>query len=66
MACIQGWQVSANISLNHGLNQFKLVCQKQVSVISANVMFLHHRVYWQNWSFVIVCFMQTNVAAEEY
>jgi len=50
------WQVSANISLNRGLNPFKLVRQKQVF---ANVMVLHHHVHWQNWSFGIVCFMET-------
>jgi len=50
----QGWQVSANISLN----QLKLVWQKQLyaSFCQCN---LHHIIHWQNWSFVIVCFTET-------
>ena len=27
--------------------------------VSATVMFLHHHVHWQIWSFVIVCFVET-------
>ena len=49
------WQVSANIGLNHGLNRFKLVRQKQVSAI---VLCLHHHVHWLILSFVIVCFVE--------
>ena len=37
----------------------KLVWQKQVSASFCQCNLLHHHVQWQNWSFVIVCFMET-------
>jgi len=48
----QGWQVSANISLNRDLNRFKLLWQ------SSNLMFLHHHVHY--------CMLCGNIAADEY
>jgi len=49
---LRGWQVSANIGLNCDLNQFKLVWQKQVSDSFCQCTM-------ENWSFVIVCSMET-------
>jgi len=54
----QGWQVSANVGLHCSLNWFELVSQKQLSTSFCQRNILHHHVHCQNWSFVIVSFVE--------
>jgi len=40
-------------------SQFHIPKRNRFQPVSANVVFLHHHIRWQNWSFVIVCFVET-------